>query len=396
MAEGVADVAAGLGFSARPTETVQPVNASALATATPITLSFIAHLYRSVAGRCRATRSHIDVIGAGHELGRSPASPAATWRVRYAYPSPDVSLCIDIIWSPPSVARRVCPRPGPSASTCRGAGRRATRKATVRVTDSRSDDGARAMRLVIGFVIGLVIGLVVIAPAGREGSRLSTANPGDARPAPTRSGPLGRRDQGLVTFEIGDSTTSKRGTRGTIAHMDERESLIERRILGVALDRMRDEPVVLLEGPRTVGKSTALRALARRTGGEILDLDNLATRDAVLKDPATIIAGSRLTCIDEYQRAPSVLDAIKAELNRSSRPGQFVLTGSARHESLPTAAQALSGRLHRMTVYPLAQSEIEGTAPDILARLFTKPDQMAQGRASQTTREDYIGRITRR
>ena len=177
--------------------------------------------------------------------------------------------------------------------------------------------------------------------------------------------------------------------------MDERESLIERRILGVALDRMSDEPVVLLEGPRTVGKSTALRALARRAGGEILDLDNLATRDAVLKDPATIIAGSRLTCIDEYQRAPSVLDAIKAELNRSSRPGQFVLTGSARHESLPTAAQALTGRLHRMTVYPLAQSEIEGTAPDILARLFTKPDQMAQGRASQTTREDYIGRITR-
>src|SRR5450756_296305 len=292
MAEGVADVAAGLGFSARPTETVQPVNASALATATPITLSFIAHLYRSVAGRCRATRSHIDVIGAGHELGRSPASPAATWRVRYAYPSPAVSLCIDLIWSPPSVARRVCPGPGPCASTCRGAERRATRKATVRVTDSRSDDEARAMRLVIGFVIAFVIGFVVIdlvdldldldlvihlaiaiaiafvigvviAPAGREGSRLSTANPGDARPAPTRSGPLGRRDQGLVSFEIGGSTPSKRGTRGTIAHMDERENLIERRILGVTLDRMRDEPVVLLEGPRTVGKSTALRALAR-------------------------------------------------------------------------------------------------------------------------------------
>ncbi|MBK5248516.1 MAG: ATP-binding protein [Actinomycetales bacterium] len=177
--------------------------------------------------------------------------------------------------------------------------------------------------------------------------------------------------------------------------MSEREELIGRRIMGVALDRMRDEPVVLLEGPRSVGKSTLLRALARRVDGEVLDLDDLATRDAVLTDPATMIAGDRLTCIDEYQRAPSVLDAIKAELNRSSRPGQFLLTGSARHESLPAAAQALTGRLHRMPIYPFAQSELEGTTPDLLATLFAAPTEAVSRRTSSTTREDYIARITR-
>lgn len=93
-----------------------------------------------------------------------------------------------------------------------------------------------------------------------------------------------------------------------------------------------------------------------------------------------MIASSGLTRIDEYQNAPAVLDAIKVQLNRSTRPGQFILTGSARHDSLPVAAQASTPRLHRMTIYPLAQSELEGTAPDLLARLFAEADLATTGR----------------
>jgi predicted AAA+ superfamily ATPase len=177
--------------------------------------------------------------------------------------------------------------------------------------------------------------------------------------------------------------------------MDLPQGLVERRILGIVLDRLTDEPVILLEGPRAVGKSTVLRALAGHLHGELLDLDDLATRDATLTDPTTMIASRGLTCIDEYQHAPAVLDAIKAQLNRSTRPGQFILTGSARHESLPVAAQALTGRLHRMAIYPLAQSELEGTAPDLLARLFAEPGVATTGRLSSTNREDYIARLTR-
>jgi len=130
-----------------------------------------------------------------------------------------------------------------------------------------------------------------------------------------------------------------------------------------------------------VGKSTALRTLAEHLNGEVLDLDDLATRDATLTDPTTVIASSGLTCIDEYRHAPAVLDAIKVQLNRSTRPGQFILTGSARHESLPVAAQALTGRLHRMAIYRLAQSELEGTAPNLLARLFAEPEVAITGTA---------------
>ena len=171
--------------------------------------------------------------------------------------------------------------------------------------------------------------------------------------------------------------------------------LVERRLLRVAVERCAESPVVLLEGPRTVGKSTLLRALAQQTGGEVLDLDDLDVRAAVSADPATMIDGPGPMLIDEYQHVPIVLDAIKARLNRSSRPGQFVLTGSARHESLPRAAQALTGRLDRLTVLPLSQAELEGSPAPLLAQLYDAPERAVPAPASTTTRNDYIDRIVR-
>ncbi len=168
---------------------------------------------------------------------------------------------------------------------------------------------------------------------------------------------------------------------------------MDRRLLPVIIDRMRDEPVILLEGARTVGKSTLLGELARQTRSEVLDLDDLATRDAVAADPTTMLSGPSPVLIDEYQHVPAILDVIKAELNRDSRPGRFVLTGSARHESLPIAAQALTGRLHRIPVFPLSQSEINERPTHLVADLISEPSVAGSAPMSVTTREDYIERI---
>jgi len=167
--------------------------------------------------------------------------------------------------------------------------------------------------------------------------------------------------------------------------------LVDRRIEQVAIDRFEDEPVLLLQGPRSVGKSTLLRRLADRFGAEFVDLDDVAVRDAVTADPATFVARDAVVCIDEYQHAPVVLDAIKAELNREGRPGRFILAGSARHEALPLAAQALTGRLHRLPVYPLSQGEIGGVEEAFLERLLH--GEVPEATAPVMTREDYAERI---
>lgn len=177
--------------------------------------------------------------------------------------------------------------------------------------------------------------------------------------------------------------------------MNGKNDLVERRIHAVAIERLNESPVLLLEGPRTVGKSTLLRMLAGELGARLLDLDDLDTRAAVTRDPVTMLGESSPVLIDEYQHAPIVLDVIKTRMNESSRPGQFILTGSARHESLPRAAQALTGRLQRLHVLPLAQTEIDGTRPDLLPRMLRSPAETVAGAPSETSREDYIQRIVR-
>jgi len=176
--------------------------------------------------------------------------------------------------------------------------------------------------------------------------------------------------------------------------MDQRmEGIVSRRLGPISLARFQEESVLLLQGPRSVGKSTLLRELAGNLGAAVLDLDDVATRDAVRADPATFVAGTEALCIDEYQHAPAVLDAIKAELNRDGRPGRFILTGSARHENLPAAAQALTGRLHRLPVYPLSQGEVQGVEEALLVHLFLGQIGEATGRSSATSRDEYIERI---
>ncbi|WP_261575998.1 ATP-binding protein [Frankia gtarii] len=171
--------------------------------------------------------------------------------------------------------------------------------------------------------------------------------------------------------------------------------LVPRRLAPIVASRMAEEPVVLLQGPRSVGKSTLLRSLAADIGAELVDLDDLATRDAAARDPGMFVTGADPVCIDEYQHIPIILDAIKAELNRDGRPGRFVLTGSARHEALPRAAQALTGRLHRLPVYPLSQGELRGVQEHLLDDLFADPAAaVAAARPSDTTREDYIDSVT--
>lgn len=156
-----------------------------------------------------------------------------------------------------------------------------------------------------------------------------------------------------------------------------------------------EEPVIALHGPRSVGKSTVLRILAQDHGVAVIDLDDIETREAVAGNLALVTGGKAPLCIDEYQRLPDVLDAIKTRLNREgSRPGIAVITGSTRQDALPATAQALTGRLHTVTIWPLSQGELEAGDENLLEALRVDPDAVAaQHPTSGTTREDYAARV---
>jgi predicted AAA+ superfamily ATPase len=124
-------------------------------------------------------------------------------------------------------------------------------------------------------------------------------------------------------------------------------------------EAMQDTPVVLLAGPRQVGKTTLVRTMAAELGLSYLTLDDAATLLAARQDPVGLVRTLERAVIDEVQRVPSLLLAIKQRVDEDRRPGRFLLTGSANLMAMPTVADSLAGRMETLTLWPLAQGEIE-------------------------------------
>ena len=157
---------------------------------------------------------------------------------------------------------------------------------------------------------------------------------------------------------------------------------------------MAEEPVVILTGPRTVGKSTLLAELGRELDRPTFDLDRPDARVAATADPGFVVSGPGPVLIDEFQHAPELLDAIKAELNRDTRPGRFVLTGSTRYTVLPQAAQSLTGRAHVLNVLPLSQGELHGHRERFIDLLWRDPERLLTIAATRpATRDEYVNRV---
>lgn len=170
--------------------------------------------------------------------------------------------------------------------------------------------------------------------------------------------------------------------------------LVERRLAAVVRNRMTVSPVVVIAGARAVGKSVLLRELADELGVLVVDLDDLDTRSLVATDPEIFVTGSAPVLIDEFQHVPQLLDAIKAELNRLTAPGRYVITGSTLYDLLPRSAQSLTGRATVVPVWPLSQGELDGHRESFVETLLAEPAALLAGRPTgTTTRTEYIDRI---
>jgi uncharacterized protein len=133
-----------------------------------------------------------------------------------------------------------------------------------------------------------------------------------------------------------------------------------------------DTPAVLVHGARQVGKTTLARTLVRPDA--YFTLDNAATQSAAVTDPAGFVEGlgDKRVVIDEVQRAPELFRALKERIDRSRVPGQFLLTGSANVLALPSMSESLAGRMEIITMWPLAEQELEGCRSSFVDRLIAK------------------------
>jgi predicted AAA+ superfamily ATPase len=147
------------------------------------------------------------------------------------------------------------------------------------------------------------------------------------------------------------------------------KSLIDRKARPIVETALADTRVVLIAGPRQAGKTT----LARQFSGPdrpYITLDDAGALNAAKTDPVGFIRGISRAVIDEVQRAPELMLAIKESVDRDDEPGRFLLTGSANLATVPAIADSLAGRMAVIPLLPFAQSEIRSTQGRLLDRLF--------------------------
>ena len=145
--------------------------------------------------------------------------------------------------------------------------------------------------------------------------------------------------------------------------------------------------VALLSGPRQCGKTTLAKQLVS-PDVQYLTLDDLTLREAATRDPQGFIQHKHATLIiDEIQRVPSLLIAIKKNVDEDTRPGQYLLTGSANIQSIPSVQESLAGRITKIQLRTLSQGEIQGTQPTFLEHAFNQNFQYSYKPA---TRDDVI------
>ena len=171
------------------------------------------------------------------------------------------------------------------------------------------------------------------------------------------------------------------------------DDLLPRRTVAVGRELLSAFPAVVIQGARQVGKSTLARQLVDDRTAVVVTLDDRRTRDAAVADESAFVeqCPDGVLVVDEVQREPELLLAIKASIDRDRRPGRFLLTGSADLLTVKGRTDSLAGRAATLHLRGLSQGELAGRPEDFVSSLLasTAPHRFT----TEWTRADYAAAI---
>lgn len=136
--------------------------------------------------------------------------------------------------------------------------------------------------------------------------------------------------------------------------------LLHRAVERALAQRLRAMPAVVVTGARQTGKSTLAERLVPGSR-RYRSLDDLDVLDASRRDPEALVGGTSPITIDEIQREPDLLRAVKRAIDRDRRPGRFLITGSANLLLLRQVSESLAGRASYLTLWPMTRREQLGS-----------------------------------
>ena len=165
---------------------------------------------------------------------------------------------------------------------------------------------------------------------------------------------------------------------------------IKRNLEEVVREVTREYPVVLVTGPRQVGKTTMLLKLMEGTDRNYVSLDDLNERNLAKTDPELFLQLHKPpVLIDEVQYAPELFTYIKLHVDKNHHPGDFWLTGSQVFKLMRGVQESLAGRVAVLSLTSLSQAEISGGRMTPFQVNLEKLSERAKERKQADTREIY-------
>lgn len=165
---------------------------------------------------------------------------------------------------------------------------------------------------------------------------------------------------------------------------------IKRGLEKVVSEVTKEYPVVLVTGPRQVGKTTMLQKLMEGTDRSYVSLDDLNERNLAKTDPELFLQLHKPpVLIDEVQYAPELFTYIKIHVDKNHQSGAFWLTGSQVFKLMRGVQESLAGRIAVLSLPSLSQAEIEGGDEETFTLTMDSLTARGKGRKPADVKEIF-------
>ena len=167
--------------------------------------------------------------------------------------------------------------------------------------------------------------------------------------------------------------------------------LLDRNIETIVRDTLKDTPITIIQGARQVGKSTLAGVVSAGTKCMNLTLDADESLAAANENPYEFVSqfDEGLLIIDEVQKCPDLLRALKRSVDENRKPGRFLITGSVNILNLKDTSESLAGRAETVPLKPFSIGEINGIKEDFVSMLMKGNILRSLKNATPLSRSSY-------
>lgn len=173
---------------------------------------------------------------------------------------------------------------------------------------------------------------------------------------------------------------------------NELHGYIDRVIEPIARERLANNPVLALLGPRQCGKSTLARHLLKAHPEAIyLDVELPSDRNKLNAPEAFLkLHRGKLVCIDEVQRVPDLFPILRGLIDQSGANGQYLILGSASRDLIRQSSETLAGRIAYLQLTPFSLPEVSNSLQQLWLKGGFPRSFLAEEETSFAWRGDFI------